>query len=251
MTSTTNSPTTTPSLPKYKYTNTQIQLLLKLSMLYFWKRLWCEDLKNNVHEYLMCKYTNTNTQIHKCTNTQIHKQTNTALVKVAYICYIFEKNLGTRTSKTIFPGVWRVNTQILKYGMNQSCTLAQQVIYFWKVNGTAGDLKNNISRCLTCKYTNTNTQIQLCSKLKIAYFSPNFSFRNNFLWTPQWVFFDHQKNPLCVRSLKLHFCETDHFRTHSPSSSLFGYNFPKEKVKKRKTNLRKCYLMYVCVGRKW
>ena len=75
MTSTIYSSTTTHLLPKYKYTNTQIQLWLKLNIgitcAIFLKRLWYEDLKNNVHEYLMCKYTNT--QIQKYTNTQIHK----------------------------------------------------------------------------------------------------------------------------------------------------------------------------------
>ena len=61
----------------HKYTNTQIQLWLKLNIgttcAIFLKRLWYEDLKNNVHEYLMCKYTYTNTQIYKYTNTQVNK----------------------------------------------------------------------------------------------------------------------------------------------------------------------------------
>ena len=59
----------------HKYTNKQIQLWLKLNIgitcAIFLKRLWYEDLKNNVHEYRMWKYTNT--QIQKYTNTQIHK----------------------------------------------------------------------------------------------------------------------------------------------------------------------------------
>ena len=50
------------------------------------KMQWCQDLKINVLECMTCKYTNT--------NTQIHKYTNTASVKVAdrpNMCYSFEK----------------------------------------------------------------------------------------------------------------------------------------------------------------
>ena len=43
----------------------------------FLKKKWYEDLKNNVPKYLMCKYINTNTQIHK--------------YSLLNICYIFEK----------------------------------------------------------------------------------------------------------------------------------------------------------------
>ena len=61
----------------HKYTNKQIQLWLKLNIgitcAIFLKRLWYEDLKNDVHDYLMCKYTHTNTQIYKYINTQVNK----------------------------------------------------------------------------------------------------------------------------------------------------------------------------------
>ena len=52
----------------------------------FSERWWYKDLKNNVPGCLTCKYTNT--------NTQIHKNANTALIKVTDrhdMCYIFEK----------------------------------------------------------------------------------------------------------------------------------------------------------------
>ena len=56
--------------------------------------------KDNVPKCLKCKYTNT--------NTQIHKYANIAWVKVAVMpsmCYIFEKGNGARTSKIKFPVV--------------------------------------------------------------------------------------------------------------------------------------------------
>ena len=53
----------------HKYTNTQIQLRAKLQIdmacAIFMKRYWYEGLKINVPGCLACKYTNTNTQIHK------------------------------------------------------------------------------------------------------------------------------------------------------------------------------------------
>merc|ERR1712018_56749 len=74
---------------KYNYTNTQIQFgsnfQIDLTCAIFLKRLWYEDLKNNVPECViqLHKYTNTTTQIHKYnyTNTQIqlHKYTNTQI----------------------------------------------------------------------------------------------------------------------------------------------------------------------------
>merc|ERR1712148_58645 len=58
--------TTTLSLPKYKYTNTQIHKYSFSESCTIWviflKRCWHEDLKNNVPDYLMCKYINTNTR---------------------------------------------------------------------------------------------------------------------------------------------------------------------------------------------
>ena len=53
--------------------------------------------KDNVPKCRKCKYTNS--------NTQIHKYANTAWVKVAVMpsmCYTFNKDNGTRTSKIKF-----------------------------------------------------------------------------------------------------------------------------------------------------
>ena len=59
----------------HKYTNTQVQhwskLQIDITCAIFLKRLWYEDLKNNVHECVTSKYTNTTTQIHKYSLDQI------------------------------------------------------------------------------------------------------------------------------------------------------------------------------------
>merc|ERR1712090_101518 len=51
---------------KYNYTYTQIQfgsnLQIDLTFAIFFKRLWYEDLKNNVPECVISKYTNTQIQ---------------------------------------------------------------------------------------------------------------------------------------------------------------------------------------------
>ena len=79
---------------KYNYTNTQIQfgsnLQIDLTCAIFLKRLWYEDLKNNVPECVTSKYTNTTTQIHKYnyTNTQIQFGSN---LQIDLTCAIFLK----------------------------------------------------------------------------------------------------------------------------------------------------------------
>ena len=73
----------------------------------FSERWWYKDLKNNVPGCLTCKYTNT--------NTQIHKYANTALVKVADrhdMCYIFEKVMARGTQKQCS---WVSDLQINKH----------------------------------------------------------------------------------------------------------------------------------------
>ena len=69
-----------------KYTNTVwSNLQIDPTSAIFLKRKWYQDLNNNVHKYLTCKYT---IQIHK------YKYKNTVWVKSAdtpYMCYIFEK----------------------------------------------------------------------------------------------------------------------------------------------------------------
>ena len=96
---------------KYNYTNTQIQfgsnLQIDLTCAIFLKRLWYEDLKNNVPECVTSKYTNTTTLIHKYnyTNTQIQFASN---LQIDLTCAIFLK----RTLKTMFLSVGHANTQI-------------------------------------------------------------------------------------------------------------------------------------------
>ena len=52
---------------KYKYTNTVwSNLQIDPTSAIFLKRKWYQDLNNNVHKSLTCKYT---IQIHKYTNT--------------------------------------------------------------------------------------------------------------------------------------------------------------------------------------
>ena len=70
----------------HKYTNTVwSNLQIDPTSAIFWKRKWYQDLNNNVHKSLTCKYT---IQIHK------YKYKNTVWVKSAdtpNMCYIFEK----------------------------------------------------------------------------------------------------------------------------------------------------------------
>ena len=75
------------------------------------KMQWCQDLKINVLECMTCKYTNT--------NTQIHKYTNTASGKVADrhgMCYIYERVL-IRGSQN--PCSWVSDVLIHKYKKSQ------------------------------------------------------------------------------------------------------------------------------------
>ena len=79
--------------------------------------------KDNVPKCLKCKYTNT--------NTQIHKYANTAWVKVAVMpsmCYVFEKvrvqgpqKQCSRVSDLQIHKYKYTNTQIRKYSIGQSC----------------------------------------------------------------------------------------------------------------------------------
>ena len=87
----------------------------------------------------------------------------------------FMKGNDTRTSKTMFSGVWRANTQIQihkytnthiqlrsKLQINLTCAIFLKRILF-------EDLKNNVPRCLTSKYTNTNTQIHKYTNTQIQF----------------------------------------------------------------------------------
>ena len=56
----------------HKYTNTVwVKFADRPNMCYIFEKVMVRGPQKNVHEYLMCKYTNA--QIHKYTNTQIHK----------------------------------------------------------------------------------------------------------------------------------------------------------------------------------
>ena len=74
----------------HKYTNTQIQYMTKWpkypTYAIFLNSWWFKDVKNDILDCQMHKYTNTNTQIHKYTNTAYEKMT-----EIPNICYIFEK----------------------------------------------------------------------------------------------------------------------------------------------------------------
>merc|ERR1711963_1142179 len=102
-------------------------------------------LRNNVPGCLTCKYTNT--------NTQIHKYANTALVKGADrpdMCYIFEKVMVrgpqkqcSRVSDLQIHKYKYTNTPTRKYSFGQCCNRQIQI------------------------HKNANTQIQHWSKLQI------------------------------------------------------------------------------------
>ena len=74
----------------HKYTNTQIQHMTKWpkypTYAIFLNSWWFKDVKNDILDCQIHKYTNTNTQIHKYTNTAYDKMT-----KIPNICYIFEQ----------------------------------------------------------------------------------------------------------------------------------------------------------------
>ena len=56
----------------HKYTNTaSVKVADRPNMCYIFEKVMVRGPQKNVHEYLMCKYTNA--QIQKYTNTQIHK----------------------------------------------------------------------------------------------------------------------------------------------------------------------------------
>ena len=90
------------------------------------KMQWCQDLKINVLECMTCKYTNT--------NTQIHKYTNTASVKVAdrpNMCYIFEK--------------------VMVRGPQKQCSQVSDVqIHKYKYTNTQIQLRSKLQIVLTC-----------------------------------------------------------------------------------------------------
>ena len=91
----------------------------------FLKSRWYEDLKNNFPKCLTSKYTHTNTQIHKYTNT---------------VCHTLLWLVGSRIRH--FETLWK----------EPWCDTFLKSRWY-------EDLKNNVPKCLTSKYTNTNTQI--------------------------------------------------------------------------------------------
>jgi len=141
---------------KYNYTNTQIQhrSKLEIDMCHIFEKVLIPGPKK---------------QCSQVSDLQIHKYiyTNTALVKIAdrhAMCYIFEKGNDSRTSKTMFPGVWQIhNTQIQIYKYTNTVLVkvaySNDMCYVFKKVMLRGPQKQ-CSRCLTWKYTNTNTQIQ-------------------------------------------------------------------------------------------
>merc|ERR1711963_1104191 len=125
-------------------------------------------LRNNVPGCLTCKYTNTNTQIHKCANT--------ALVKVANrhdMCYIFEKVMvrgpQKQCSGCLTCKCTNTNTQIHKYANTALVKVADRhdICYIFEKAMVRGPQKrcSRVSDLQIYKYT--NTQIQHWSKLQI------------------------------------------------------------------------------------
>merc|ERR1711989_23259 len=147
----------------HKYTNTQIQHITKCqkdpTRGIFLKRGLFRGIKNDIHMCQTRKYKNTNTQIHKYTNT-----TYGTLSERPNMWYIFEKR--------IFQGYQKLysylsNAQIHKYKYTN--TQIQHMMKYQKdpicgiflKRGLFKGIKNITPMCQTCKYTNTNTQIQI------------------------------------------------------------------------------------------
>merc|ERR1711963_656556 len=121
-------------------------------------------LRNNVPGCLTCKYTNT--------NTQIHKYANTALVKVAnrhYICYIFEKVMVRGLQKQYS---WLSDFQIHKYKYAYTVLVKvadrHDMCYIFEKVMVRGPQKqcSLVSDLQIHKYKYTNMQIQHWSKLQ-------------------------------------------------------------------------------------
>ena len=74
---------------------------------------------SQVSDVQMHKYKYTNTQIHKYAITQIHQYSAGQSCRLAQHVLYFWKCNGTRTSKTMFPSVWRANTQIQIHNFTQ------------------------------------------------------------------------------------------------------------------------------------
>merc|ERR1712110_434354 len=105
-------------IQKYKYTNTQVQHMMKCqkdpTCGIFLKRGLFKDIKNHIP---MCR-----THKYKNPNTQIHKYTNTAYDKVPErpnMWYIFEKGIvqGYQKLYSHVPNTQIQNTQIHKYSI--------------------------------------------------------------------------------------------------------------------------------------
>merc|ERR1711963_800057 len=121
------------------------------------------DLKNNVPGCLTCKYTNT--------NTQIHKYANRALVKGADrhdMCYIFEKVMVRGLQKQCS---WVSDLQIHKYANTALVKVADRhdMCYIFENAMVRGPQKQCswLSDFQIHKYKYTNTHIQYWSKLQI------------------------------------------------------------------------------------
>ena len=100
---------------------------------------------NNVPRCLTCKYTNTNTQIHKYSFGQSCRSLN--------MCYIFvmvmvrgPQKQCSRVSDMQIHKYNYTNTQI-QFGSNLQIDLTCAI--FLKGHGTYEDLKNNVPDCLT------------------------------------------------------------------------------------------------------
>ena len=100
----------------------------------FLKSQGSKDIKNDILDCQIHKYTNTNTQIHKYTNTAYDKMT-----EIPNICYIFEQ-LVVQGCQKWYSGLSDTqihkykftNTQIHKYSIWRSARKTQHVVYFWK-----------------------------------------------------------------------------------------------------------------------
>ena len=107
---------------KHKYTNTALVTVTDMpNICYIFRK---EMVRG--HQKQCSQLSDMQIKIHKNTNTHIHKYTNTDSVKVPNrpnMAYIFWKGNGTySTLKTMFPNVWRSNTQIFVVQDSHSST---------------------------------------------------------------------------------------------------------------------------------
>ena len=131
----------------------------------FLKSQWSKDIKNDILDCQIHKYTNTSTQIHKYTNTAFEKGS-----EIPYIYLYFWKANDPRTSKMIFWTVKYTNTQIQRHKYTNtlwwSAGNTQHVLYFRKARGP----RTSKMIFWTVKYTNAKIQIH---RRWDSYVSPN------------------------------------------------------------------------------